>query len=195
MQFDRYNVSSLTAFFALHVKSGNICHWSLRSPITDIYFQAVRHMGLSKQCRPRLVKEQSNQTVCNSSFTVWTHYSMVKPHCACQEIRASISYVLMFLCLWALPGVLGSWGESLFNFREQGEIAIILREPRSTLLILGNWGALSKMYMAKPPAPPLPPVHINIIFLKNWSNLPYFKFVIYVFKLTYQLAFILDKMY
>ena len=39
---------------------------------------------------------------------------------------------------------LGSWGECLFNFREQGEIAIILREPGSKFLILGSWGALSK---------------------------------------------------
>ena len=47
----------------------------------------------------------------------------------------------------ALPGVLGSWGERLLNFWEQGEIAIILREPGSKLLILGSWGALSKMIM------------------------------------------------
>ena len=34
--------------------------------------------------------------------------------------------------------VLGSWGESLFIFRKQGELAVILRQP-------GSWGTLSNM--------------------------------------------------
>ena len=43
----------------------------------------------------------------------------------------------------------GFWGageKAYFIFREQEEITIILREPGSKLLILGSWGALSKMY-------------------------------------------------
>ena len=52
----------------------------------------------------------------------------------------------------------GFWGggeKAYFIFREQGEIAIILMEPGSKLLILGSWGALSKMYMIwlLPPPP------------------------------------------
>ena len=55
------------------------------------------------------------------------------------------------------PGVLGSWGESPIIFREQGEIAKILREAGSKPLILGSWGALSKVHKIwlLPPGPPL----------------------------------------
>ena len=65
-----------------------------------------------------------------------------------------------------LPELVSSQGfwetgeKAYFIFGEQGEIAIILREPGSKLLILGSWGALSKMYMHWLPQDPT----IKIIF-------------------------------
>ena len=72
--------------YAMDVLSMDLWHFPQLSGL-PWWSQVFGQTGLSKQCRPRSNCSTRSSliwvyTVCHSVCNFWTHYSMVKPHCA-----------------------------------------------------------------------------------------------------------------